>query len=109
MVGFTTLWSSSVPARSMVTPCMMSAVSMSGEPQFGQKVECVAWPESPVLSYTLTSPVTVSAGEGIATTMENDVPVIFWQDLQWQIPAKMGSASAVSYTHLDVYKRQIFG
>jgi hypothetical protein len=29
---------------------------------------------------------------------ENDVPVIFWQDLQWQTPAKIGSASALYRT-----------
>ena len=50
---------------------------MTGEPQLGQKCECVPWPVSPVLSNTFTSPVTYSAGDGTATTTENEEPVVF--------------------------------
>src|ERR1700742_4640665 len=36
----------------------------------------------------------IKAGSGTATTTANDVPEVFWHEVQWQIPVKSGSASA---------------
>jgi hypothetical protein len=74
-------------------PSITSAVPITGEPQFGQKLDCVSCPLSPLLPQTLSSPVTVNDGVGTATTMEYEVPVVFWQSLQWHKPENTGSAS----------------
>lgn len=93
--GFTQLESSSVPEPSITTSGSASASSAMDEPHSGQNIRWIDLPVSPVLLYRAILPSIFTAGFGTPSTVENALPVNFWQSVQWQTPTKAGSPVAL--------------